>query len=96
MKVSTKYHENLRLDSLTALATAGVLGETYIDIDSSQARGPEVKNGDALSTRDTPDIQDVVRASQGTLQNMGCATQTARPYRGICGEWPGLDWQSDL
>lgn len=70
MKVSTKYHESLRLDSLTALATAGVLGETYIDIDSSQARGPEAKNGDALSTRDTPDIQDVVRASQGTLQNM--------------------------
>ena len=70
MKVSTTYHESLRKDSLTALATAGVLGETYIDIDSSQASGPEVQAGDILATRDTPDLQDVVRASQGTLQNM--------------------------
>ena len=70
MKVSTTYHDSLRRDSKTALATAGVLGETYIDIDSSQAQQAEVRAGDVLETRDTPDIQDVVRASQGTLQNM--------------------------
>jgi phospholipid/cholesterol/gamma-HCH transport system substrate-binding protein len=70
MKVNTRYIGNLRKDSVTLLSTAGVLGETYIDIDSSQASGPEVRDGDRLSTRDTPDIQDVVRASQGTLQNL--------------------------
>ena len=70
MKVSTQYRDSLRRDSQSALSTAGVLGETYIDIDSSQARGPEVRPGDVLSTRGTPDLQDVVRASQGTLQNL--------------------------
>ncbi len=70
MKVSSKYHENLHKDSVTSLSTAGVLGETYIDIDSSQASGPEAHDGDRLATRDTPDIQDVVRSSQGTLQNL--------------------------
>jgi phospholipid/cholesterol/gamma-HCH transport system substrate-binding protein len=70
MKVTTKYRSNMRKDSVTSLATAGVLGETYIDIDSSHAKGPEVSNGDVLATRETPDIQDVVRASQGTLQNL--------------------------
>lgn len=70
MKVNTKYHRNLRKDSFTLLETAGVLGETYIDIDSSQASGPEVQPGDVLPTRETPDIQDVVRASQSTLQNL--------------------------
>jgi phospholipid/cholesterol/gamma-HCH transport system substrate-binding protein len=70
MKVSTKYHENLRKDSVTSLSTAGVLGETYIDISSATARGPEVQDNDVLATRDTPDINDVVRSSQGTLQNM--------------------------
>ncbi len=70
MKVNTQYHSNLHKDSFTLLATAGVLGETYIDIDSSQASGPEVRPGDVLPTRETPDIQDVVRASQGTLQNL--------------------------
>ncbi len=70
LKVNTEYHRNLHKDSVTLLATAGVLGETYIDIDSSQASGPEVQPGDVLPTRETPDIQDVVRASQGTLQNL--------------------------
>ncbi len=70
MKVSTRYHFNLRKDSVTSLSTAGVLGETYVDIDSSQAKGPEVADGDVLAIRDHPDFNDVVRASQGTLQNL--------------------------
>jgi len=70
LKVNTKYHRNLRKDSVTLLSTAGVLGETYIDIDSAQASGPEVQPEDVLPTRETPDIQDVVRASQSTLQNL--------------------------
>jgi phospholipid/cholesterol/gamma-HCH transport system substrate-binding protein len=70
MRVNTHYSFNLRKDSVTSLSTAGVLGETFIDIDSSLAKGPEAVDGDTLATRDTPDIQDVVRASQGTLQNL--------------------------
>ncbi|HVO80037.1 MAG TPA: MlaD family protein [Terriglobales bacterium] len=70
MKVSTQYRETLRTDSVTSLSTAGVLGETYIDIDSSQAVGPEARSGAILPIREHPDFQDVVRASQGTLQNL--------------------------
>jgi len=70
MKVNTTYRFNLRKDSITLLSTAGVLGETYVDVDSSAAKGPEATDGDTLAIRDQPDIQDVVRSSQGTLQNM--------------------------
>jgi phospholipid/cholesterol/gamma-HCH transport system substrate-binding protein len=70
LKVSTKYHNNLHKDSVTMLSTAGVLGETYIDIDSAQAKGPEAQEGDVLLTRETAQIEDVVRASQSTLQNL--------------------------
>lgn len=70
MKVNTKFSFNLRKDSITVLSTEGILGETYVDIDSSVAKGPEAKDGDTLAARGQPDIQDVVRASQGTLQNM--------------------------
>ncbi|HXM21207.1 MAG TPA: MlaD family protein [Terriglobales bacterium] len=70
LKVSTKYHNNLRKDSVTLLSTAGVLGETYIDIDSALAKGPEAQQGDVLATRETAQIEDVVRASQSTLQNL--------------------------
>jgi len=70
MKVATKYRMGLRRDSVATLATAGVLGETFVDISNKEAKGPEARNGDVLKTRETPDIQDVVRASQSTLQNV--------------------------
>ena len=70
MKVNTRYRQNLRKDSVTSLETAGVLGSTYIDIDSSTTRAPEALDGDTLPVREHPDLQDVVRASQSTLQNM--------------------------
>ncbi len=77
MKVSTKYDFNLRRDSVTSLDTAGVLGETYLDIDSSQAIGPVVKNGDTLPTQVHPDFNEVVRSSQSTLQNMDALLKRA-------------------
>jgi phospholipid/cholesterol/gamma-HCH transport system substrate-binding protein len=70
MKVSTQYDGALRKDSIATLSTAGVLGETYINIDSAQAKGATVHNGDVLPVQSQPDIQDVVRSSQSTLQNM--------------------------
>jgi phospholipid/cholesterol/gamma-HCH transport system substrate-binding protein len=77
MKVSTKYSFNLRRDSVTALDTAGVLGETYLDIDSSQAIGPPAQNGDTLPTHIHPDFNEVVRSSQSTLQNMDALLKRA-------------------
>jgi phospholipid/cholesterol/gamma-HCH transport system substrate-binding protein len=70
MKVNTKYSFDLKKDSVTLLTTAGVLGETYVDVDSSTTKGPEAVDGDTLQARDQPQIQDVVRASQGTLENI--------------------------
>jgi phospholipid/cholesterol/gamma-HCH transport system substrate-binding protein len=77
MKVSTKYGFNLRRDSVTSLDTAGVLGETYMDIDSSQAIGPPAQNGDSLPTAIHPDFNAVVRSSQSTLQNMDALLKRA-------------------
>lgn len=70
MKVSPKYRFNLRKDSKTLLSTAGVLGETYINIDSSKATGSEVHDGDVLETSEEPGYQDVMRSTQNALQNM--------------------------
>ena len=70
MKVSTRYMANLRKDSVTSLETAGVLGETYVEIESGQARGAQIQEGDVLITREHPDFQDVVRSSRSTLQNL--------------------------
>lgn len=77
MKVSTKYGYDLRTDSVSSLDTAGVLGETYIDINSTQATGLPAKSGDVLPTEVHPDFNQVVRASQGTLENMNALIKRA-------------------
>ncbi len=77
MKVSTKYGFNLRRDSVTSLDTAGVLGETYLDIDSAQAVGPPAKDGDTLPTQVHPDFNEVIRSSQSTLQNLDALLKRA-------------------
>jgi phospholipid/cholesterol/gamma-HCH transport system substrate-binding protein len=70
MKVNEKYHSFLRKDSTTILSTAGVLGESYINIDSSHARGPEARDGDELTSKDQPGYDDVIRAANSSLQNI--------------------------
>ena len=77
MKISTKYDYGMRRDSVISLETAGVLGETYLDIDSSQAVGPPLHDGDTLPTQVHPDFNQVVRASQSTLQNMDALLKRA-------------------
>ena len=77
MKISTKYHGSLRRDSVTSLETAGVLGETYLDIDSAQALGELLQDGDTLPTQVHPDFNQVVRASQSTLQNLDALLKRA-------------------
>jgi phospholipid/cholesterol/gamma-HCH transport system substrate-binding protein len=70
LKVNTRYHDFLRKDSAAQLSTAGVLGETYVDINSSQAKQEPAEEGDILPSSNQPDIKDVVRASQTSLQNV--------------------------
>ena len=70
MKVRTKYKFFLRKDSVTILSTAGVLGETYVNIDSAHATKPPVQDGDVLQSKEQAGYDDVVRAANSSLQNM--------------------------
>ena len=70
MRVTTKYIYGLHKDSKANLSTQGVLGATFVDISSLGAKGPPVQDGDELPISQRPDLQDMVRASQTTLQNI--------------------------
>ena len=70
MKLDSKYQSSLHTDSTAALTTVGVLGDTVVDINSQIATGPMLRDGDELKTQETPSIQDVVKASQGTIENL--------------------------
>ena len=81
MKINTKFVEFIRLGernpkgqienaSTATIQTAGVLGESFIDIDSSKAKGPPVTDGTELPAGNAPGYQDVIKSSQSTLQKI--------------------------
>jgi phospholipid/cholesterol/gamma-HCH transport system substrate-binding protein len=70
MKVTTRYADMLRKDTTAELSTAGVLGEVFIDLNSTLARGERAADGDVLPAKAKPDLQDVIRASQTSLENV--------------------------
>jgi phospholipid/cholesterol/gamma-HCH transport system substrate-binding protein len=60
----------IRTDSHVQISQAGALGDYFIDIVSANSSGPVAQNGAELPVKDVPDLMDVVRSSQTTLQNV--------------------------
>ncbi|MDE3186916.1 MAG: MCE family protein [Acidobacteriota bacterium] len=92
MRVGTNYLEDLHTDSTTAITQAGVLGDSYVDIDSSQAKGPHPVDGNELKATGSPTIQDVIRTSQVSIEQvdtlmrkLGTLVDTLNSKRGSMG-----------
>ncbi len=70
MRISGRHLDTLHTDSKASLSTIGVLGDTIVDINSQYATGAVLKDGDELHTMETPSVTDVVKASQGTIEQL--------------------------
>jgi len=70
MRVDPRYRTSLHTDSLTSLSTVGVLGDTVVDIDSKTAVGPELQDHTELKTTEVPNLTDVIKASEGTVESL--------------------------
>jgi phospholipid/cholesterol/gamma-HCH transport system substrate-binding protein len=70
MQVGEKYVYDLHTDSLASIQAAGVLGDSYLDIDSTHATGPPVSNGAELQQSGAPTIQSVINTSEVSIQEI--------------------------
>ncbi|MEZ2348779.1 MlaD family protein [Terriglobus sp. RCC_193] len=70
MRIDGKFQPDLHLDTRASLSTVGVLGDTVIDLNSQTANGPMVEDHAELKTLETPNLQDVVKSSQGTIESL--------------------------
>ncbi len=68
IQVGEKSIYALHTDSTASIAQAGVLGDSYVDISSETAKGPQPPNNAELAARNVPSIQAVVDTSQEALQ----------------------------
>lgn len=71
MKISKKAAAEIPTDSTAALTQAGVLGETFVNIDRTNAKSNQsVTDGAELKIHAEPSIQDVMKSTQSSLQNV--------------------------
>ena len=82
MRVNKDFQPFIHEDSKATIETAGVLGESFVDIDSKDAKGAIVKDGTELPPGNAPGIQDVVKTSQTSLQNIDVLVKRADCHPG--------------
>jgi phospholipid/cholesterol/gamma-HCH transport system substrate-binding protein len=70
MRVGENYLHDLHTDSTASIATAGVLGDSYLDIDSTHATGPPPADNSELPTSGAPTIQSVISSSQVSIEEI--------------------------
>jgi phospholipid/cholesterol/gamma-HCH transport system substrate-binding protein len=70
MSLGLNYKAALHTDTSASLATAGVLGDTFVDLDSAHATGPQLTNGAEVPVVQTPSLSDVIKSSQTTIQQV--------------------------
>lgn len=75
--VNQRYIFDLRKDSIATLQTAGVLGETFVNIDSTLANGGQIQSGDILLTHKTNNLEGAVSATQSTIENVDVLVRRA-------------------
>ena len=70
MKISGKFSKDVHQDSQASLETIGVLGDTVVNIDSKMAQKPPIADNGELPTNETPSLTDVIKSSQGTIEQV--------------------------
>lgn len=93
MEVGGGSLKDIHTDSITSITSAGVLGDSFVDISSVKASGPPPKNHGELRSRNAPSIADVVDTSQDALveatammKKLNVMMDTLNSKRGTAGE----------
>lgn len=70
MRVSTQYLSSIHTDSTATITQAGVLGDSFVDIDSTRAKGPSPADNAELPSGGAPSVQDVIKSSNSGIQDI--------------------------
>ncbi len=81
LQLRTPYELRIPNDSTVSLATAGVLGEPFAEINVTGTSGPPVKNGGILKggATNVPGTEELIRKLGDVLQRTPCTPQSNPP-----------------
>lgn len=93
MQVGKKYWADIHTDSTARIAPAGVLGDSFVDIDSRHATGPQPADNSELKVSGSPTIEEVISSSQLSIEEINqlmhkieTLVNTMNTTRGTVGE----------
>ena len=75
MKVTQKYQDQIRADSVATIETAGLLGEAYINITRGGPKSKPIPNGGTVKSQEEANIKQVVKNTNDVLANLSNITQ---------------------
>ncbi len=94
MRIGRRFWPFIHTDSTVRIAPAGVLGDSFVDIDSRHATGPMPDDHAELGISGSPTIQDVISSSQISIEQInqlmrkiGTLVDTLNSTRGTLGEF---------
>ncbi len=72
MEVGRDFQKDLHTDSTATIAQAGVLGDSFVDLDSTHAKGaPPPLNGiTVIPSGNAPTVQDVIQTSEESIKKI--------------------------
>lgn len=70
MRLPRTYQNEIRTDSQAKLATAGLLGEAFVDITRGQPDRPVVPNGGVIPSSEEADIKRIVENTNDVISNL--------------------------
>jgi phospholipid/cholesterol/gamma-HCH transport system substrate-binding protein len=70
MRIGGQWAKDLHVDSTTSIVQAGVLGDSYVDITSAHAKGPQPPNNAELTSIEASSLQGVISASQASIDEV--------------------------
>lgn len=84
MDLATSYELRVPKDAIAAIETAGILGESYVDIDASQTSGPPVENYGYLKGKTTKPLstEDILKALDRGLKIIDRSTAPEKTPKG--------------
>lgn len=92
MEVGRDFRYALHSDTTATIAQAGVLGDSYVDLDSTRATGPEVpaEGITVLPAATAPTVQDVIQNSEESIKKIQVLTDKLNTMVGTLNTKKGL------
>ncbi len=84
MKLNPRFRDRFHTDTTASLQTAGLVGDTGLELNSELAHGPEFASGGEFRGVEQPSISTFIKSSQGTLDQLnGTITKLDKMVDGL-------------